>query len=211
MIVGAVSCPQPPLLLPGATGCPVAEVEQLRAACLAAIGDLLAARPESLVLVGGVQPAEAGRSDEPVSIQVGRALLADAGCPIPVRPALIPADAGVAECLAAGRQLAECEPDRRAGLLVMADGSARRGPKAPGYLDPRAAPFDQAAEAALLGADPDGLAALDPELAGELLVAGRAAWQVLAGAATGGRFTARGYYLGDPFGVWYPVVGWQAA
>ncbi len=209
MILGAVSCPQPPLLLPGRTGCPVAEVEQLRAACLAAIADLLAAGPESLVLLGGVQPAEAGRGDEPVSIQVGRALLADAGCPLPVRTAMIPAGAEVAKCLAAGRRLAD-EPARRIGLLVMADGSARRGPKAPGYLDPRAAAFDQAVETALLGADPDGLAALDPRLAGELLVAGRAAWQVLAGAAAGGRFTARSYYLGDPFGVWYPVVGWQA-
>jgi len=186
-------------------------VEQLRLACRAAVADLLAGVSE-VVLVGGVAAAEADRPDEPVSLRIGRLLLAEAGCTDPARTVPVRTDATTAECLAAGRELAaELGPasDRRIGLLVMADGSARRGLKAPGYLDPRAAPFDQAVERALTGGDPAGLAVLDEKLAAELLVAGRAAWQVLAGAAEGRRFQARTYYLGDPFGVWYPVVGWQ--
>jgi len=216
VITGVVSCPQPPLLLPGRTGRPVAEVEELRAACRAAVADLLASVSE-VVLVGGVAAAEVGRPAEPVSLRIGRMLLAEAGCADlartgPARTVPVRTDATTEECLAVGRKLAaQLEPasDRRIGLLVLADGSARRGPKAPGYLDPRAAPFDQAVERSLTAGDPAGLAALDQELAAELLVAGRAAWQVLAGAAEGRRFQARTYYLGDPFGVWYPVVGWH--
>jgi len=209
VIAGVVSCPQPPLLLPGRTGRPVAEVEELRGACRAAVADLLANGPDSVLLVGGVAPDE----QDPVSLAIGRLLLAEAGCSDRIRTVPVRTDATAAECLALGRQLAaeaESAPDRRIGLLVMADGSARRGPKAPGYLDPRAAPFDQAVQQALTDGDPAGLAGLDAELAAELLVAGRAGWQVLAGAVEGRRFQARTYYLGDPFGVWYPVVGWTS-
>jgi hypothetical protein len=216
VIAGVVSCPQPPLLLPGRTGRPVAEVEELRAACRAAVAELLADGPDSVLLIGGVAAAEAGRAaeQEPVSLRIGRQLLAEAGCPEPAGSVPVRTDAPAAECLAIGRRLAagaEAEPaaDRRIGLLVLADGSARRGPKAPGYLDLRAAPFDRAVQQALTDGDPAGLAALDAELAAELLVAGRAAWQVLAGAVEGRRFQARTYYLSDPFGVWYPVVRWQ--
>jgi hypothetical protein len=212
VIAGVLTCPQPPLLLPGATGCPVAEVEQLRAACLAGLRDLLADGAESLVLLGGSAAAEAAEDREPTSIRIGRQLLADAGCTMPTRPVRIRDDAATEECLATGRQLAaevaEPAPGPRTVLLVMADGSARRGLKAPGYLDPRAQPFDQAVQAALTAGDPAGLAKLDPVLAADLLVAGRAAWQVLAGATEGRRFRAETYYLGDPFGVWYPVVRW---
>jgi hypothetical protein len=221
VIVGVASCPQPPLLLPGRTGCPVAEVERLRAACLAAIAELLAVQPESLVVIGGVAAAEAARltaaeagsQDEPVSIRIGRYLLAEAGCTVPVRPVSIRTDATTEECLATGRQLAAeaCEqvPGNRIGLLVMADGSARRGLKAPGYLDERAGPFDERIAAALTAGKPAGLAGLEEGLAAELMVAGRAAWQVLAGATAGATFTATTHYLDDPFGVYYPVVSWS--
>jgi hypothetical protein len=45
-------------------------------------------------------------------------------------------------------------------------------------------------------------------LAAQLLVAGRAAWQVLAGAVADSPGRSRMHYSGDPFGVWYPVVSW---
>jgi hypothetical protein len=207
VILGAVSCPQPPLLLPGSTGRPVDEVESLRAACLAAIGELLADGPERITLIGastGSTPA--GRP--PLSIAVGSVLLAQAGCSLPVEHLLVPGDAPTEHCLQLGRAEA-ARADPATGLLVLADGSARRGLKAPGYLDERAAPFDAQVEAALRDGDPAGLAVLDAELAAELLVAGRAAWQVLAGATEGRTFTARLSYSADPFGVWYPVCGWR--
>lgn len=206
MIVGAVSCPQPPLLLPDITGRPVREVESLRAACLAAIGQLLAGGPERITLVGaraGGTPA--GR--QPLSIAVGSVLLSQAGCSLPVEQLVVAEDAPTEHCLQLGRAEA-ARTDAATGLLVMADGSARRSLKAPGYLDDRAAPFDALVEAALRDGDPAGLAALDAELAAELLVAGRAAWQVLAGATEDQAFTARLSYSADPFGVWYPVCTW---
>ncbi|HJQ02132.1 MAG TPA: hypothetical protein VJ851_11060 [Jatrophihabitans sp.] len=209
MIIGVVSCPQPPLLLPGITGRPVAEVEELRAACLAAVGELLAGGPERIVLVGGCTARERAADRNPLSMQVGRQLLSQADGSLPVEELVVADDASTADCLYLGRALAD-RITEATGLLVLADGSACRGVKAPGYLDERAAPFDARVQAALTAGDPAGLAALDAELAAELLVAGRAAWQVLAGATEGRRFDARLGYSADPFGVWYPVCGWYS-
>jgi len=210
-IVGVAGCPHPPLLLAGITGRPVAEVEQLRTACLAAIGELLAAGPSRIVLVGGARPGPADQDDKALSIVVGRQLLREAGCRLPVEHLLVAADSPPADCLAAGRALAS--PDgtgsgTRTGLLVMGDGSARRSLKAPGYLDDRAGPFDAGVEECLASGRLAGLAELDPELAADLLVAGRAAWQVLAGAVGERAGRTRLLYSNDPFGVWYPVFGW---
>ena len=66
----------------------------------------------------------------------------------------------------------------------MGDGSARRSASAPGYLDERAAPFDETVERAVRAGDLPAIAALDPVLATDLLAAGRPAWQALAGALT---------------------------
>jgi hypothetical protein len=196
------------LLLPGITGRPVAEVEELRAACLAACGVLLAAEPSRVVLVGG---SGAQEDDKPLSMVVGRLLLAEAGCGLPIENLVLAADTPLADCLRAGHRLAD--GDGRTGLLVMADGSARRSLKAPGYLDARAAPFDAAVQACLESGRLAELADLDPVLAAELLVAGRAAWQVLAGAiqAAGATGRSRLHYSDDPFGVWYPVFSWLPA
>ena len=51
------------------------------------------------------------------------------------------------------------------------------------------------------------LAALDPGLAAELAVAGRAPWQVLAAAACGD-WAADLLYSDAPFGVAYHVAVW---
>ena len=202
MITGVVSCPTAPLLLPGLTGEPVSEVERLRSACLSAIGGLLGGRPDRVVLVGG----DSRFGDEVLSIAVGTALLVQAGCETPVESLVVAERATPDDCRERGRELAAA--DVPTGLLVLADGSARRSVKAPGYLDDRAAPFDAEIERALRAGDAAGLAALDPDLAEELLVAGRAPWQVLAGAVRGHAFDAETYYSDDPFGVWYPVVRW---
>lgn len=97
------------------------------------------------------------------------------------------------------------------GLIVMGDGSACRTLKAPGYLDPRAEPYDAAVTAALAKADTDALLALDPVLSAELMVAGRAPWQVLAGAAAGREWTAEVLYDDAPYGVQYTVATWLPA
>jgi hypothetical protein len=206
VIVAIASCPNPPLLLPGITGRPVAEVEQLRSECLAVIGELIAIKPDEILVVGGHGAHEI---DKPLSVTVGRSLLAEADCPLPVEHFVVPELASTEDCLALGRELAG--RDRRTALLVMADGSARRNLKAPGYLDERAVPFDERVSAALASGDGAGLAALDAELANDLLVAGRAAWQVLAGVAGSRAWQAELPYSRDPFGVWYPVAIWTPA
>jgi aromatic ring-opening dioxygenase LigB subunit len=88
----------------------------------------------------------------------------------------------------------------------MADGSARRGPKAPGYFDERSAPFDAQVERAVRTGDLDALLALDQDLARELMATGRPSWQVLAGALQGTETASEIIYSDDPFGVAYLVA-----
>lgn len=109
-----------------------------------------------------------------------------------------------AACAAVGGRLAGTAA--RVALLVMADGSARRGLKSPGYLDQRSVPFDTKVEQAFRAGDLPALLALDPELARDLMATGRAGWQVLAGAMNGYRPTTDIRYSGDPFGVSYLVA-----
>ncbi|WP_236245632.1 class III extradiol dioxygenase subunit B-like domain-containing protein [Streptomyces sp. CC210A] len=110
-------------------------------------------------------------------------------------------------CTARGREIADRAP--RVALLVMGDGSACRTVKAPGYLDERAGGFDADAARALAAADTAALAALDPALAHELKAAGRAPWQVLAGAAREAGLAGRLLYDDAPYGVGYLVAAWS--
>jgi hypothetical protein len=178
-VIAAAVCPHPPLLVPEVASGAASELDDLRLACVDAVRHLVAAAPDRIVVVGsGPTPsgAEIGRGDVPLSLAIGEWLLGQH--PAEVRP--VDTWAPAAECEAAGRALATA-PERIA-LLVMGDGSACRGPKAPGYDDPRAEGLDNAVADALARADAAALMALDPDLARELRCAGRAPWQVLAGA-----------------------------
>lgn len=97
----------------------------------------------------------------------------------------------------------------RVALLVMGDGSARRTEHSPGYVDERAIPYDDALADALGKADTAHLAGLDPESARELMVAGRPAWQVLAGAAGESPLTGDLLAYEAPYGVGYFVAAWS--
>ena len=104
-------------------------------------------------------------------------------------------------------------------LLVVADGSARRGEKAPGYLDERATGFDETVGAALRQGDPGALAVLDEDLGAQLLAGGVPALRALGSLVldhlahrpdTGEpRVQAQVDYDADPFGVQYWVVRWR--
>jgi aromatic ring-opening dioxygenase LigB subunit len=113
------------------------------------------------------------------------------------------------ECAELGTELAGAAD--RVGLLVMGDGSARRDERAPGWLDARAVGFDATCASALASGEPDALLALDRSLADELMVAGLPAWQVLAGAARGGEWTAEMTYDEAPYGVGYFVSLWRGS
>lgn len=224
-MIAAVACvPQAPLLLPGVTGGPVPEVERLREEARAAVRAVLDAGVDEIVVLGGAPatrtyPADApspagrlapapGRRPEagalPVSLAVGRALLDP--CPVP----LLLQGVGRAEPAKAAAALGEEIAARpgRTGLVVAADGSARRGPKAPGYVDPRAHEADRRIGDALARADTAALLDLDADLCEELLIGGRAAWQAMAAACRDTAWTVRTRYDDDPFGVAYHVVTW---
>ncbi|MEW1719242.1 hypothetical protein [Streptomyces sp. NPDC093109] len=150
----------------------------------------------------------AGGGELPVSLAVGAWLLER------VRWAAAPVSGlGVAEtlgtegCVTAGREIAATSD--RVALLVMGDASACRTVKAPGYLDERAAGFDAEAARVLAAADVPGLLALDAGLARELRAAGRAPWQVLAGAAGGAGLAGELLYEDAPYGVGYLVAVWS--
>lgn len=230
--------PEPPLLLPELAGGATAETAELRAACLAAADELAAAAPRWVAVgadpggrrtvepdargsfvgfgvdvVAGLAPDAAGPVDPWLPLPLLVAGWLRAGRPTRVRGELVASDGSTAECRALGRALADelAAVDEPVGLLVVGDGAARHTERAPGHFDPRAAPFDDAVAAALRDADPAGLAALDPELATELMAVGRAPWQVLAGATAGRAWTGRLLHSSAPFGVAYHVAVWTPA
>lgn len=143
----------------------------------------------------------------PPSLAVGAWLLDRAGWGGPVKGLAVPDYLEPQLCTENGRHLADSAA--RVGLLVLGDGSARHSVKAPGYLDERAADFDALVARSLATADADGgLAALDDELAFELMASGRAPWQVLAGAAEAAGLDAELLYQDAPYGVGYLVAAW---
>jgi len=117
----------------------------------------------------------------------------------------VSADEPVAGCRKLGADLAG--GSTRTALLTIGDGSARRGPRAPGHFDERAGAFDAEVERAVRASDLTALLDLDPALARELMATGRPAWQVLAGALEGmAGLAVEVQYAGDPFGVAYLVA-----
>lgn len=235
MLVAAAVCPCPPLLLPEVATGAAPELDAARTACADAVGLLAASRPDRLYVVGpaaadtaGVFPAgstgsfagfgvdlsvrlgDGSAAGRPLlaSLAVGAWLLGRADwADAPVEGRGVDERETAEACAATGRELAASAG--RVALLVMGDGSACRTVKAPGYLDERAAGFDAGAARALGTADVAALLALDEELAYELKAAGRAPWQVLAGAAEGAGLEGRLLHEDAPYGVEYIVAAWS--
>ena len=218
MLIAAAVCPHPPLLIPAALGAaagePPAPLAAVTDACDRAVRALLAAGPELVAVVGGGPadreygpgtagsladygvPAVVGEGETalPLSLTVGRWLLSRAG---------IGDGQDGPELLfqAVGQQTApgDC---RKLGIMI-ADRAAQvaHGQQAQEY--------DEDVAEALAAADARWLARLDPAQDEQLLVAGRAAWQVLAGAATGTRLHGRLLCMCCPYGVTYLVATWE--
>jgi hypothetical protein len=231
-VISAVAfCPQTPLLVPELATGAADELAQLRAACLVAVSQL-PAPGRRLVLLGSGESSRShsplargtlagygapievqlgdtgcgGGLELPLSLTIGARLVSDA---LGARSGAIGFSVGpdgfagpaAAELLA----LAEAED---LALLVMGDGSARRAPTAPGYVDPRAVPFDDAVIAAMRAGDAAALAALDPELGAALLAAGVPAWRAAGRLLDGASYDAEVSYADDPYGVGYAVARW---
>ena len=241
-MVAAAVCPQPPAIVPELATGAAPELDDLRAACDAAVAHLIAAEPDLIVAVGGgprterfdagyrgsfapwgvpvevAAPAAPHRTGPttpavpprlPLSLLVAAWLLARQP-PRRHRLAAVAADAPASTNAGTGAELAGTP--QRLALLVLGDSSACRGTAAPGYDDPRAEPYDRTVAAALADADTRTLLGLDQALSDELRVAGRAPWQVLAGAAAAsGGFTGHLRYDRAPYGVAYLVATWSPA
>jgi hypothetical protein len=217
-------CPCPPLLLPAVEGRAAAETDTLRRACARAVSAMLAAGPETVVVVGDGAPEDArfGPGDGGdlrgfgVDVEIGFAGPAREGA------ARLPLAHTVGAWLldvagfsgsrvgVAADGLAAALPERsgRIGILAMGDGSARRTLKAPGYLDEAAEPFDAAVAAALAAGDAAALAALDRSEGERLLAAGTATWAAVGSVIAGRRIIARLHHDQAPFGVGYLVADW---
>ena len=225
-----------PAAIGAAAGDPPSALSAVRDACEAAVRALAAAEPDLIAVVGG-GPADreydataAGSLSEfgvpvtvgegepvlPLSLTVGRWLLGRAGigagaqAPGHGPQVLLQAvdqRASADDCLKLGAAIAERAP--RVALLAMGDASARRARDTEGVSDPRAQDYDDEVAEALAAADARWLGRLDPALDGELMVAGRAAWQVLAGAAAGTRMCGRLRCMTNPYGVTYLVASWE--
>lgn len=153
----------------------------------------------------------------PLALGIGALLLDEAGYAGPRTFQGIAKYEPAAGCLALGAEIAASAP--RVALLSVGDGTARRSRAAPGYLDERAAPFDEAVERAVRDGDMPAIAALNPALAADLLAVGRPAWQAMAGALSANaadqhsaadhaavRPQTEILYSGAPLGVAYLVA-----
>lgn len=212
------------------------ELAELRSACDAAINELWSAEPDQIIIVGdgastetyatsaigsfagyglplavrlsgGIVGGGAPAATLPLSLSVAAWLLRHRPAE-PPRSGLSVAPDSAHDCARLGASLAS--GSARVGLLIMGDGSACHGPKSPGYDDPRATGFDADVTNAMAACDTQALLALDVDVARELLVAGRAPWQVLAGAvdASGGTWAGSITYADAPYGVQYTVATW---
>jgi hypothetical protein len=240
VIVAAALCPCPPLLAAELTG-QADILPELRDACAAALASLLATAPDVVAVVGPAETTgtwdpggELSLASYAPVLRAGGPLAPDDSADFPVAAPPLPLALGIgallldkaghagpriiqgiagsepaADCLALGRKLAASAP--RVALLAVGDGTARRSPSAPGYLDERAAAFDESVARAVRDADLPAIAALDSALATDLMAVGRPAWQALAGAlltghSPAGRLQTEILYSDAPLGVAYLVA-----
>ncbi|MEO9223163.1 MAG: hypothetical protein ABI251_15605 [Mycobacteriaceae bacterium] len=230
MLTTVVFVPTPPLLVPELAGAAAAATQQLRDACLQAIG-VLAEQTRSWIAIAAnaadthLGPDTAG-TWQPFGARVPVAFsptgLGRTGAELPL-PALIAAwlrgraardatiqmdlyadDTPPARCRELGREL---DNGVFHGLLVLGDGCTTLSEKAPGAFDERAAGLQNRIDRALATADTRAIGELDAQRCVELGVSGRVPWQIAA--AVGGEWQGRSMYAGAPYGVGYQVAVWQ--
>lgn len=205
------------MLVPEVAQGAAADLDELRAACDAAMEELLSKDLQHIAVIGA-GPADhfwdrhAGGSFKPygVDVHVGGArdelpLGLTVGAWLLERHGWTGSRAYVTGAV---------EPRGRTALLVMADGSAKRTSAAPGYFDERAEPFDASIATALADGDAGMLANIDRALADDLWCGGAAPLKLLGRTTTdemqkGASVTAQLSYDEAPFGVGYWVASWS--
>jgi hypothetical protein len=94
------------------------------------------------------------------------------------------------------------------GLILVADGAACHGPRAPRAQDERAESYDERVCTALASGQPGRLAEIDVELGDELGASGSQVWPVLVAAAAGDGI-GEVLWAGAPYGVGWAVASWR--
>jgi hypothetical protein len=185
-LVSVAVCPHPPLLVPEVAAGAAPELDDLRAACDTAVTRMLS-RCDGVRLV-------AARHGLPSAVDIGRWLLARNGSEHPLVVDVVDDE-----------RTTTTRPSE-VGLLVMADGSARRTPKAPGALHPEAQAFDrEIAELLMTGREPD------LSRATEMWCTDAAAFTALLAATRGVRWQRELLHEEAPYGVAYFVASWARA
>lgn len=150
-VVGIAVIPAAPILVTGLTGTATPALD-VRAAALAAIGDVLRSEPEFIVMIaqgdrdahfdesaslhlhrlGGMQDDRPSQHSSvmPLSLAIGTSLLRDAGWTGPFDGRLADAAMSSAQAQSLGRHL--CADSRRLGVLLLANASACSSAAAPG-------------------------------------------------------------------------------
>jgi hypothetical protein len=209
--MSAAVCPQAPALVPAVGQRIAEELADVRAAALEALGAVIVAGPDRIVVVGasdrsgswdesaggtfrGFGPdVRAGGADLvlPPSLTVGAWLLDAAGWSGP------------------RAYVTEAPTSRSADAwLVMADGSSRHRRLAPEWSDPDGRAFDADVAKALAAGDPAALASLDVDAAGKYGAAGIEGLVALGNAMQGADIVANLRCDGAPFDVGYWVADW---
>lgn len=229
MITAAALVPHPPLLLAGVGGGhdPLAD---LRSACVEAVRTVVF-DAEEVVVVGGDDTSTrhdmGGGADVrrfgttaprlathglPLSLGVGAMLLHEAGWTGPRQGHTLAWDADTARIDALVDELVDEYGARPAptGVVVLGDGTARLDAHGPGALDDRAFDLQETLAKALANGDATSLAELDPALAVDLMVLGRAALGFLGALALRRSAEPRATLLHreEPFGVGYLAGTW---
>jgi len=110
------------------------------------------------------------------------------------------------DAIALGEQLRE--DGTRIGLILVADGAACHGPKAPRAEDSRAPAYEDAVCAALASGQGVRLARIDADLGRELGATLPEVWPVLLAAADGD-WIGELAWRGAPYGVGWAVATWR--
>ena len=235
MITGVAICPPAPLLARELTGLdPV--IPELRQACAAAAERLVKSAPEVIAVVGpgrrtAVWPADGRlnlaafgpalgtrdasipglggrpRAALPLPLGLGARLLDEAGYTGPRLLQSVHSGEPAAACLRLGADLRTSPTGSGCWSWPTGARAAACGP--PATWTRGRPPSTRRSSEAVRSGDLGSLRAMDHDLARELLAAGRAGWQVLAGAMPGRAPSTEILYNADPFGVFY-LVAWLA-
>lgn len=217
--------PGAPLLVPEVGVGQSDDLDGWRAESVRAVRDALVGVSRAVVVAGGdasrrvAGPALASMRGFGVDLEVGQPggsevgwqagiglwLLGEAGWSGPVSVVEV---ATGSESDASGAIRAALGESGGSALVVVADGSAGRGPKAPGYIIEGSEEFDDHVVSALAGADAARLASLDLREGARVMAAGAPVWAAVGAGVGSESFGADVRQVGAPLGVSYAVAVW---